>query len=67
MRVSVTATECERIAAEFLEEERREKSGDWFAQEYMCCFTGSDEAMFDRGLIDAAMDDSVTELNIRRR
>jgi hypothetical protein len=67
MRVSVKATDCERIAPEFLEEERLEKSRDWFAQEYLCEFTGSDEAVFARALIDAAMDDDITELNIRRR
>jgi hypothetical protein len=64
MRVSVKATECGRIAAAFLEEERGVMSGDWFAQEYMCEFTGSDDAVFDQGLIDAAMDDTVTELRI---
>jgi hypothetical protein len=67
MRVSVKATECERIPAEFLEEERLEKSGDWFAQEYLCEFTGSYEAVFARKLIDAAMDDSVSELKINGR
>ena len=53
MRVSVKATECERISAAFLEEERGEMTGDWFAQEYMCEFTGSDDAVFVRALIDA--------------
>jgi len=64
MRVGVKATECSRISAEFLEEERREHTADWFAQEYMCCFTSRDDAAFDSALIEAAMDDSVTELEI---
>jgi len=67
MRVSVKATECERISAAFLEEERGEMTGDWFAQEYMCEFTGSDDAVFERALIDAAMDKTVTELKIQGR
>jgi len=64
--VSVKATECERIKPEFLDEERREKTADCFAQEYMCEFTAMEDSLFDKGLILAALDDSVTELNIRR-
>ena len=63
-RVSAQATECARIGAEFLAEERREKTADLFAQEYMCEFTAADDAMFDRRLVEAAMDDSVSELQI---
>jgi hypothetical protein len=65
LRVSVKATECLRIKASFLEEERREKTADFFAQEYMCEFTGTEDSVFDKGLIEAAMDDSVTELEIQ--
>ena len=63
-RVSAKGTECAHIKAEFLEEERREKTADCFAQEYLCEFTASDDAVFDRRLVEAAMDDSVSELNI---
>jgi hypothetical protein len=63
-RVSAKVTECAHISTEFLEEERMEKTADCFAQEYMCEFTASDDAVFDRRLVEAAMDDSVTELNI---
>jgi hypothetical protein len=67
MRVSVKATDCERLKPEFLEEERRVKTRDWFAQEYLCEFTGSDDAVFDGALIDAALDDRYAELQIGRR
>ncbi len=66
-RVSAKITECARISAEFLEEERREKTAECFAQEYLCEFTSSDDAMFDSRLIEEAMDDSVSELRIPGR
>jgi phage FluMu gp28-like protein len=65
--VSANATECPRIKPEFLAEERKEKTADSFAQEYMCEFTASEDALFDRSLIEGAMDDIVTELDIPRR
>jgi hypothetical protein len=67
LRVSVPATECPRIPAAFLEEERGVMSGDWFGQEYMCQFTGCDDALFERQLIEDALDDTVTELNLGRK
>ncbi len=63
-RVSAKVTECARIEAEYVEEERREKTADYFAQEYLCEFIASDDAVFDQRLVEAAMDDSVTELNL---
>jgi len=40
MRVQGLATNCPRISAEVLEEERTAQSAEWFAQEYMCSFVG---------------------------
>jgi hypothetical protein len=37
-RVAVTAAECPRISASFLEEERRRQGSDWVRQEYFCEF-----------------------------
>src|SRR5437899_1120512 len=37
-RVQVLATECPRIAPEFLAEERRALGERWFRQEYLCGF-----------------------------
>jgi len=65
LRVSVPATECERISQAFLEEERRVKTSYDFLQEYMCEFTGDGTEYFDRQLIEDAFDDTIPELNIR--
>ncbi len=67
LRVSVRATECPRIRAEFLAEERMAQTADFFAQEYLCEFTGRDDAVFDRALILAAIDYSIPPLKIRNR
>jgi hypothetical protein len=37
-RVKVTADECRRIPADFLEEERQALGDRWFRQEYLCSF-----------------------------
>jgi hypothetical protein len=55
------------IGATFLEEERRAKSADCFAQEYMCEFLTHEDAVFDHRIMAATMDDSIAELEIRRR
>jgi len=64
MRVSVPATECSRITAEFLNKERRATDSATFSQEYMCEFTVDGRELFDRQLIADAFDDTVTELRI---
>jgi hypothetical protein len=64
MRVSVPATECSRITAEFLNKERRNTDSAMFSQEYMCEFTMDGTEVFDRQLIDDAFDGTVTELSI---
>lgn len=64
MRVSVPATECSRISAKFLAEERAVMTSATFAQEYMCCFTGDGTEYFDRALVESAYDPDVTELKI---
>jgi hypothetical protein len=49
-RVTVPATECPRIPADFLEEERVDMGAAWFSQEYMCEFVddGSELARPER-------------------
>jgi len=66
-RVSVKATECPRISKTFLEEERKEKTSDWFAQEYLCEFTTNEEMLFEREMVEAAFDDTLGELDFGRR
>jgi hypothetical protein len=58
----VPATECPRIPAEFLEEERDEMGAVWFRQEYLCDFVDSGAGVFDRDWIEAALDDSLESL-----
>jgi Terminase large subunit, T4likevirus-type, N-terminal len=58
-RFSVPATECPRIGARFLEEERRQLGDASFRQEYMCEFADGQGRMFRRELIQAALVDIV--------
>jgi hypothetical protein len=59
LRVSVPATECARISKEFLEEQRSAMGMESFRQEHMCEFIGSGMGVFDRDLVEAALDDEV--------
>jgi hypothetical protein len=61
-RVTGPATECERIPAEFLEEERRVLGEAWFAQEYLCEFTDNGQSLFPRDLVDRVMRDDIHPL-----
>ena len=63
-RVSVPATECARIPARFLAEERVSQGDRWFRQEYMCEFTEAAEAMFDLEMIERCFTDDVKPLNL---
>jgi phage FluMu gp28-like protein len=54
-RVSVPATECPRIRAGFLEEERAAMGEEWFEQEYMCKFTDSGTAWVRREVVEGAL------------
>jgi hypothetical protein len=46
LRVEAPATECARIPARFLEEEREKKGERLFAQEYLCRFLQSEDCLF---------------------
>lgn len=63
-RLTVKATDCPRIPAEFLEEEREEMGDDWVRQEYLCEFVDIDGAVFRRELVEAAFDDSLGVLDV---
>lgn len=55
-RTKITAEECPRIEAAWLEGERAD-IGDWaFRQEYLCEFVDTDEQFFSSALIEAAID-----------
>jgi hypothetical protein len=64
LRVQVPATECPRIPREFLEEERSQMGGLWFRQEYLCEFVDSGAGIFQRDMVENALDDSVTPLDL---
>src|ERR1035438_8588851 len=60
VRTAVPATECPRITAEFLDEERRQLGGLWFQQEYLCEFIEDGQEMFARDVVMAALDEGET-------
>lgn len=60
----ITATQCPRISAEYLEEERRTNGFWWFDQEYMGKFLDSKTAAFRSEDIEAAFTDTPRLLNI---
>jgi hypothetical protein len=58
-RFEVSAADCPRIPAEFLEEERRNIGEFWFAQEYECRFLDAQSAAFRREDVDRAFEEEV--------
>ncbi|HUQ94673.1 MAG TPA: terminase family protein [Bryobacteraceae bacterium] len=63
-RITVTATECGRISNKFLEEERRELGNIWFRQEYLCEFVDNGGAVFERDVVEGALDEHVEEWDL---
>lgn len=61
-RVMVPATECSRIPAAALDEERLVIGDEMFRQEYMCEFVSGEAGVFDRDLIDEAFTDEILEV-----
>jgi hypothetical protein len=64
-RIRVTAEECPRIPRDFLEDERATMGDRWFLQEYMCQFEDSVSGVFDRELVEQAIDYDVKPLAYR--
>ncbi|MEM9553706.1 MAG: terminase family protein [Acidobacteriota bacterium] len=58
-RYEVAASDCPRIPADFLDEEKRVMGKWWFAQEYECRFLDADTQPFGREDIDRAFDEAV--------
>jgi hypothetical protein len=56
-RFTVSADQCPRIPREFLEEERRTLTAQWYAQEYECVFVSSLSQVFDPEVVRAAFDE----------
>lgn len=61
-RTRITAEDCPRISAEFLEDERRMLGEHSYAQEYECRFLDSDTSVFSSEMIDAAFSDDLSPL-----
>jgi hypothetical protein len=59
VRVEAPATECARIPARFLEEEREKKGERLFGQEYMCQFLQSEDCLFRQEDLDACLRDDL--------
>jgi hypothetical protein len=62
-RVQVPATECTRISREFLEEERSALKGE-FAREYLCEFMEDSSSVFNRDLVEKALNAEVKPLKV---
>ena len=56
-RVTVRATDCPRISADFLERELREQGPRWFAQEYEAVFVSAEGQCFSDEMIGAMFTD----------
>lgn len=56
--MTATAMDCERISPEFLDEERAVLGAMWFRQEFLCEFVDNGSGVFDRDLVESAIDDS---------
>jgi hypothetical protein len=60
-RYEVTAADCPRIPAAFIEQERAGMPEWWFAQEYLCEFRETEDQIFSHEMIEAARDDELPE------
>ena len=64
-RYAVPATDCPRIPAAFLAEERRNLGEWWYEQEYCCRFLDAQGAAFRREDIDRAFSEGVETWDLR--
>jgi hypothetical protein len=58
------ATECPRIKKEFLDEELATMGDQWFNQEYLCEFNQAEGALFDRDMLERALNPNIELLDI---
>jgi hypothetical protein len=61
-RLSVPASECARIAPQFLEEQRKSMGDRWFRQEFCCEFMDTEGSLFDSELIRKAINYDIKPL-----
>jgi phage FluMu gp28-like protein len=67
VKVQVRATECPRISAKFLEKQRKRLGPMWFEQEYMCGFVDNGVGLFERRVVEEAMDEGTQPLELPSR
>jgi len=61
-RIKVTAKQCPRISAKFLDEERASLGEWWYQQEYECSFSDTTDQFFRTIDVEKAFSDDVTPL-----
>ena len=61
-RTLIKATECPRISADFLAEERASLGSHWFRQEYMCEFVENDTQLFSESLVRSSLSADIEPL-----
>ncbi len=64
MRMRVPATECAWISKRYLEERREDLGPVWFPREFLCEFMDSGAGVFERELIEAALDYSIMPIDV---
>jgi terminase large subunit-like protein len=62
LKIQVTAEQCPRLTADFLEEERIELGERWYLQEYGCAFVEAVGQVFSDAAIDAAFHEDISPL-----
>jgi hypothetical protein len=58
----VSADECPRISAEFIQEQKQMLPASWFRQEYMCEFGSTEGAVFDADVILGSVSEELAPL-----
>jgi hypothetical protein len=61
-RYEVRATDCARISAEFLREERLALGSWWYQQEYECQFSETSDQIFSHETLQASLSSEITPL-----
>lgn len=61
-RVKITAYDCPRISSEFLAEEKENMPAHWFASEYLCEFTETEDSVFSYAHVMNAVSPEVSPL-----
>ena len=60
--MKITAHDCPRIPAAWLEQERTKIGDWWFQQEYLCEFLEAESQVFATHYVEAALSDEVRPL-----